>query len=275
MIKIGDFARLGHVSVVTLCHYDEIGLLTPVAVDSVTGYRYYAIAQLPRLNRIVALKDLGFSLGQIERVLQGGLTPDQLRGMLMLKQAEVEQHVAVERGRLARIAAQLRRIEREDNMPEYDVALKTVPSTLVAARRVTIPRNDEAPVYLGAAFTEVSDHVKGQGAKETGPCLAVWHQAAAVRADEEADAAVSIDRPIPRTDRVTVYALPPVRVASVVHHHQGESDDFTHGHAALLTWIDANGYRIVGPYREVYINHDQSDATDVATEIQYPVDTAG
>jgi len=62
LIKIGDFARLSHVSVVTLRHYDEIGLLRPVAVDGVTGYRYYAAAQLPRLNRIVALKDLGFSL---------------------------------------------------------------------------------------------------------------------------------------------------------------------------------------------------------------------
>jgi len=53
---------------------------------------------------------------------------------------------------------------------------------------------------------------------------------------------------------VTVYALLPVQVASVVHHHQGECADFTRGHATLLRWIDANGYRIVGPYREVYIN---------------------
>ena len=192
----------------------------------------------------------------------------------MLKQAEVEQHVAAERGRLARIAAQLRRIEREDSMPEYDIALKAVPSTLVAARRVTIPRNEDVPVYLGAAFAEASDHVKRQGAKEAGPCVAVWHQPAAVRADEEADAAVPIDRPIPGTDRVRVYALPPVQVASVVHHHQGESDDFTPGHAALLTWIDANGYRIVGPYREVYINHERGDTVDRATEIQYPIDSA-
>jgi DNA-binding transcriptional MerR regulator len=40
VIKIGDFARLGHVSVVTLRHYDEIGLLKPIAVDRCTGYRY-------------------------------------------------------------------------------------------------------------------------------------------------------------------------------------------------------------------------------------------
>jgi len=110
--------------------------------------------------------------------------------------------------------------------------------------------------------------------KETGPCLAVWHQPAAVLANEEAEAVVPIDRPVPGTDRVTVYALPPVQVASVVHRHQGEFDDFTQGHAALLTWIEANGYRVAGPYREVYINWDQSNMTDAATEIQYPVDAA-
>ena len=82
MIRIGDFARLGQVSIVTLRHYDEIGLLKPVKVDNFTGYRYYSVGQLPRLNRILALKDLGFSLEQIEKVLNGGLTLDQLRSCL-------------------------------------------------------------------------------------------------------------------------------------------------------------------------------------------------
>ena len=62
MIRIGDFARLSQVSIVTLRHYDEFGLLKPVAVDPATGYRYYSVGQLPRLNRILSLKDLGFSL---------------------------------------------------------------------------------------------------------------------------------------------------------------------------------------------------------------------
>ena len=62
MIKIGDFARLSQVSVVTLRYYDEMDLLKPVRVDSFTGYRFYSADQLPRLNRVLALKDLGFSL---------------------------------------------------------------------------------------------------------------------------------------------------------------------------------------------------------------------
>ena len=217
MIKIGDFARLGQVSVVTLRHYDEIGLLKPVAVDGFTGYRYYSVAQLPRLNRILALKDLGFSLEQIEVVLNG-LTLDQLRGMLKLRHAEVEQQLAQEQGRLARIAARLRQIESEETMPDYDVVFKTIPPMLVASRRVTIPTNDQVPAYLGPAFTEAGNHVKQHGAKAVGPCLAIWHQAAEVHANEDAEAAVPIDHRIPSTERVQVYELPQQEVASAVHH---------------------------------------------------------
>jgi DNA-binding transcriptional MerR regulator len=269
VIKIGDFARLGHVSVVTLRHYDEIGLLKPVTVDSFTGYRYYSVAQLPRLNRILALKDLGFSLEQIEVVLSG-LTLDQLRGMLKLRHAEVEQQVTQEQGRLARIATRLRQIESEETMSDYDVVLKTVPPMLVASRRVTIPTNDQVPAYLGPAFTAAGDHAKQHGAKEAGPCLALWHQAADVYTNEEAEAAIPIDRAIPSTEHVQVYELPQQQVAAVVHH--GAFEDFTQGHTAILTWMEANGYHAAGPYREIYIRTDMSNMTQSATEIQYPVE---
>src|SRR5690349_14634726 len=112
MIKIGDFARLAQVSIVTLRHYDEIGLLKPSTVDKFTGYRYYSINQLPRLNRILALKDLGFSLEQIEQML-GGVSLEEMRGMLKLRQAEQEQKLAEEEARLRRIAMRLRQIELE------------------------------------------------------------------------------------------------------------------------------------------------------------------
>ncbi len=274
MIKIGDFARLSRVSVVTLRHYDEIGLLTPVAVDGVTGYRSYAVTQLPRLNRILALKDLGFSLEQIGHMLQEDITPDQLRAMLMRKQAEMERHITEERARLARIATRLRYIEQERSHGRLRrCTVKTVPSALlIASHTVPIPTNGEVPIYLNAAFAEACSHVKQQGAKENGPCLALWHQPAAILADEKAEAAVPIDRPIPGTDRVKVYTLPPTEVVSTVH--QGAFNNFRQAHAALLDWIDANGYRVAGAYREVYMQHDPSAMADAATEIQYPVEQA-
>jgi len=64
MLKIGEFSKLAQVSVKTLRYYDELGLLRPDWVDRYTGYRFYALQQLPRLNRILALRELGFSLAQ-------------------------------------------------------------------------------------------------------------------------------------------------------------------------------------------------------------------
>jgi effector-binding domain-containing protein len=272
MIKIGDFARLSQVSVVTLRYYDEMDLLKPVRVDTFTGYRFYSAEQLPRLNRILALKDLGFSLEQIKFMLADGLTPQQLRGMLTLQRQEVEKRLAGEQERLSRIEARLRQIELEDKMPTYDVVVKTTPPMLVASCRVTIPTNDQVPQYLGPAYAEVYEYLGRQGAKENGVCLTVWHSPANVYENEDAEAVVPIDRPLKGTERVKVYELPATQVAAVVHH--GSFEDFTQGHAALLEWIDANGYQIAGPYREIYIKHDKGDLSDSTTEIQFPVEKA-
>ena len=99
MFKIGDFSRLSCVPVKTLRYYDELGLLRPAHVDRFTGYRYYAIDQLPRLNRILALKDLGFSLDQTIQLLNDELTPAQMREILRMKQAELHQRVRDEQAR--------------------------------------------------------------------------------------------------------------------------------------------------------------------------------
>ena len=82
MFTVGEFARLAQVSRRLLRYYDEIGLLKPSHTDRFTGYRYYCAEQLPQLNRILALKDLGLSLEQIRRVIQDNVSTDEIHGML-------------------------------------------------------------------------------------------------------------------------------------------------------------------------------------------------
>src|SRR5689334_2669563 len=132
VIRIGNFARIAQVSTRTLRLYDKLGLLKPAAVDPLTDYRYYSIDQLPRLNRILALKDLGISLDQIAGVLSGNLSADQLRGRLTLKRAEVERRVAEEQAKLARIAARLHQTEQEHTLAGYAVVLKRIEPQWVA-----------------------------------------------------------------------------------------------------------------------------------------------
>ena len=122
----------------TLRYYDEIGLLQPAEVDPFTSYRYYSADQLPRLNRVLALKDLGLSLDQIARLLDEPLSPDQIRGMLRLKQVELQEQLEEEQARLARVEQRLRQIEQEETMSTQEVALKKIPARSVASVRDTI-----------------------------------------------------------------------------------------------------------------------------------------
>src|SRR5437868_9113663 len=103
VFKIGDFSRLTRVSMKTLRHYDDIGLFKPAQVDRFTGYRYYTLDQLPRLNQILTLKDLGLSLEQITNLLDKNIALDQIQTMLRLKRAELQQHMADTQARLERV----------------------------------------------------------------------------------------------------------------------------------------------------------------------------
>src|SRR5690242_11369424 len=117
MLSIGDFARLGDVSPRMLRNYDRLGLLVPERVDPATGYRYYGVAQLVRLHRLLALRDLGYNLDQIGGLLDDEVPVDELRGMVRLRLAQIEQALADEHARLRRAEAHLLALERSNDMP--------------------------------------------------------------------------------------------------------------------------------------------------------------
>lgn len=133
MLSIGDFARLGGVSVRMLRHYDDLGLLQPAEVDRWTGRRRYQTGQLAELNRLVALKELGFTLRQVGELLHEGVEAAQLRGMLQLRRAELEQQAQETWHRLAQVDARLRLIETEDAMSEQKVVVQRVEPMRLAA----------------------------------------------------------------------------------------------------------------------------------------------
>src|SRR5689334_16051822 len=170
MLKIGDFSRLSQVSVDTLRHYDTLGLLKPNEVDAFTGYRYYTFQQLGRLNRILALKDLGLSLEQIGPMLEEDVSITQLKELLRRKREEIEAHIHAEHARLARVEARLNQIEMEANLPNYEVVIKTVRPQLVASiRRVMPAYNKILPLY-----EELLGYVAQHGVTQALP-ITRWH----------------------------------------------------------------------------------------------------
>ncbi|MBO7632182.1 MAG: MerR family transcriptional regulator [Lachnospiraceae bacterium] len=89
MLKIGDFSKLSRVSIRMLRHYDDIGLLKPAEIDSFTGYRYYREDQLFTIGRITSLRDMGFGLTDIVKMLDFYNDPDRMEEVLSGKQAEL------------------------------------------------------------------------------------------------------------------------------------------------------------------------------------------
>ena len=265
MLKIGEFSKLGRVTVKTLRHYEEVGLLRPIHVDPFTSYRFYSADQLPLLNRILALKDLGFTLEQIGEMLHDGVSPEQLRGMLRLRRAELAQQIEQDQEQLARVEARLRQIEREGKMPDYEVVIKEVEPQWVASVRERLP----AYSGIGRLFGELYAYLGPMGAAGVGASR--WHDGEYRETEVDGEAVVFLQRSVPASDRVKVYELPPCTMASTVH--RGSYRTIGQTHAALMKWIEANGYRFAGPDREIYLQGGgEQDNESYVTEIQLPVE---
>jgi effector-binding domain-containing protein len=266
MLKIGDFSTLAHVSIKTLRYYDEAGLLTPVWVDPETGYRYYAARQIAELYRILVLKDFGFPLEEIAKLLRAGVTAEQMRGMLVLQQAEQKRRVEEEGDRLSRISSRIRLIEKENTMT-YDVVLKTVPKQKIASVRETIANYPAVgPLYgkvasaLGPAMANVSVGV------------ALWHDPEYKEKDVDAEAGFYLRQDVAPRGGVAVHELPEVTAACAVH--SGAYKRLNEAYDSLMKWVAENGYQVAGPVRELYLQTgkpgNQEDESCV-TEIQVPV----
>ena len=272
MLKIGKFARLGQVSIATLRYYDQYGLLKPSALDPETGYRYYALDQLPRLNRILALKDLGFPLEQVTRILEEDLSLAQLREMFQLKQTFIQQVIDAEQTRLQRVAARLRQIEQEERMPGYDVLLKQVEPVLVAAVRDRIPAINERE----ALYAKLSDYLEHQCVAyipHVQPDLLILHSKHEMDTygmSIDVEVAVPLARVLQASEQVQVYTLPAALVASTVH--TGNDVMLGRAYMSLQRWIGENGYRMSGPARLVHLQR-MSDlhSGHHVTEVQMPV----
>jgi DNA-binding transcriptional MerR regulator len=268
MLNIGEFARLGQVSPRMLRHYDQLGLLVPERVDPDTGYRSYGVQQLGRLHRLLALRDLGFTLEQIGDLLQDGLNVEQLRGMLLLRHAEVEQTVSEEQSRLRRVEAHLRAIEGSSTMEAKDVVIKqTQPLRVVEARGVAAGFGSEqiGPIFMRLAPKLIA-HLQQAGA-EPGVLIGYYD-------DPADDGSVGVhvayavgEQSVAAGEGIEVVDLPVIQVASVVH--RGGMENVTAVYEGLIRWIEDSGHRLAGYSRELY--HEMTAEGPSVTELQVPI----
>lgn len=275
MFTIGDFAKHGRVSVRMLRHYDALGLLRPARVDPVTGYRFYEAGQLARLNRVIALKELGFSLDQVGSILDEKVSAEELRGMLRLRRAELESAAAEAAARLAQVETRLRTIESEGTMPAEEIVVKSLPPVRLAELTgvaAGYAPQDIGPV-IGPLYEDLCARIEHAGVVPTGPGLAYYEPAPG---SEPGSVLVHAGLPVAAAVRaedlgggVRVVELPGVeRAATVVH--RGAMDGVLPTAQALARWIDANGHRSTGYARELTLACPE-DRDRWVTELQEPL----
>ena len=126
MLKIGEFSKLSRISVRMLRHYDEIGLLKPAEIDRFTDYRYYKEDQLPTAGRIDALREMGFSLADIIRILEVYDDREQMERFFSVRREELEALSKDTEYKLALLDAARERQRKEEEM-RYSVPIKTLP----------------------------------------------------------------------------------------------------------------------------------------------------
>ncbi len=265
MFRIGDFSRLTQVTVKALRHYDRLGLLKPERIDPESGYRYYSGAQLPRLNRILALKDLGFSLEQVSQLLDADLSPNQLHSMLRLKQEEVSSQIEAEQYRLARIEARLRQLDRGVSAPGYDVVLKRVPEQPVASLRGVLPSRSA----IGRLFRALHQYELRRHLNVTARTT-IWHETEFHEQGIDAEATFATADAVIPEGGVAGRILPAVETMACVI-HQGTPETIGEGCQALLAWIEANDYELDGPERVVMLQRGGPAGAEMLAEMQFPV----
>ena len=276
MYTIGAFAGLARVSVRMLRHYDAIGLLAPASVDPRTGYRFYAIEQLPWLLRIAELRELGVGL---ERILALGEADDPDAGVRLVldeRRRELEASVADDRARIDRIDRRLRQLE---GTTMSHVVYKPIDPVTVYAATTSAPGmgpENAAPV-IGPLMDRLDAALIAAGRPLIEPGI-FWYEAIDDEGAEDGEIAVHASyiaeaEPV-AGDGYDVVELPGVETAATMMHH-GDMTGIGESWSRLMEALVADGYRVVGLAREVYLNADGHEpGPDWVTELQVPVEAS-
>lgn len=285
MFKIGEFSRLGQVSTRMLRHYDQLGLLRPSQTDRFTGYRYYTIDQLARLNRIVALKALGFSLEQVARLLEeeGQVSAETLRGMLSLRRSEIARELQDRQAQLAEVEARLRQIEQEGRPSPYEIVIKSAPAQPVASLRQVVPTVGEMGDYCRTLYRQLYARLARHGITPLQPEITLYHNEDYTETDLDVETAVAIQprhlRQPPGEEGLILRELPACELSAALI-YEGPFMELLPAVLALLAYVGTHRHVLAGPLRELHLSGPAHDAEGrpqavPVVELQIPIQKAG
>jgi DNA-binding transcriptional MerR regulator/effector-binding domain-containing protein len=265
-VTIGDFSRATHLSVKTLRHYHEVGLLEPSEVDPGSGYRYYSEDQLPLAQVIRRLRGLQMPVAEVKEVVSA---PDSdARNRLIVEHLDrLEEELARTRGAVG----ELRDLLERPPGPR-PVEHRSVPATPAMAIDAVVDREDILGWWQGA-LGELLATARAQGLTPVGPSGGLYGGDIFQHGRGQATVFVPIAAhpPVRPVGRVIELVVPPAELA--VMRHDGTLDGIDPTYAELGAYVMRHEISIDGPLRENYLRgvmHDADPGT-WETEIAWPI----
>lgn len=266
--KIGEFSRLGRVTVRTLRHYGEIGLLKPEIIDRQTGYRYYSAGQLQKLLAIVQLKELGFSLAEIRDLYEEDTHFPDI-GTIERKIADCEKELERLRARHRQLSSILSAQKKRKSME--NIYFDTLPAITVASSRTVLESYDALGMFL---VTVVAPEMARLGCEcpEPGYCFTIETAGEYREKNFEIEYCEKVASAKKDSDIVKFKELPEVPQAICMKAY-GPYDRLRGHYLTLFAEIARMGYKVCGAPRASYVDGcwNQEDPEKWLTILQVPV----
>ncbi|QVK18174.1 MerR family transcriptional regulator [Mycoplasmatota bacterium] len=266
MYQIGIFSKMNRITTKTLRHYDEIGLLKPAYIDDFTGYRYYSSNQLPRLNKILTLKQMGVSLSEILEIID---EPKGVEVFLKLKEQELKEKIKQEQKKLLHVKNYQKRIRGELIM-KYNPVIKSLPEVIVASMRMISPSYN----YYFEVIPKMGEEMRRLGAVCAMPeyCFNIYHDSEYKETDIDVEVCEAVVEFCDDSEMVKFKKINYVETAVCVL-HKGPYSLLREAYNFVFEWIKDNGYEVIGEPRESYIDGiwNTEDESEWLTEIQIPI----
>lgn len=263
LYRIGMFANLNHVTIKTLRYYDEQDLLKPTYVDEENGYRYYSASQIADLHRILALRNMGFSIEDIHCIVNG----EEEKDLLQRKKQEILKDIAALTAKLAEVESYLAKDKIDLSSP---VLVKTIPEVIVCSMERRIVSYD----VLFEMMPEMGAEMERLGCICANPeyCFTHYLEPGDKSEDILIETCQAVTEKKEDSETVKFQVLPEIPEAACIF-HKGTYGDFSKSYAAVLEFIEENGYEICGNIRESYIDGvwNKDSPEEWLSEIQIPV----
>jgi DNA-binding transcriptional MerR regulator/effector-binding domain-containing protein len=263
-LTVGDFSRATHLSVKTLHHYHQVGLLEPETVNPDTGYRYYSAGQIPTAQVIRRLRDLEMPVADVKAVLAAPDAPARnvlIAAHLDRLEAELTQtRTAVE---------SLRKLLQPPDGPAV-IEHRSVPAAAAAAIGAVVDRAELLAWWQGA-LGELWATARAQGLHATGPSGGVFASELLQRDRGPATVFIPVLGPVRPVGRVTSLVIPAAELA--ILSHDGSLADADLSYAKLGSYATTHEISVDGPLREYYLRGapDTRDEAEWRTEIGWPI----